>query len=262
MSHRLPILVLAIAGATFFSGCTGPESFRTYSHEGAEGYSPSAQEDFGQADVGAFAQPIIDSFLAEPLYFPIGGGEVELSWSVRNATSCSLLIDGQHNTVGPDGMAFVDVDADTSLELRCIDDEDESDTFTHHVVVQSPPVDSFGESPSVVDSPDFAKVTTQSKFGPTSVVELRLVLDERSQVSLTPGALPLRTGVTLWLAQDSNEDGVLDPEEIIAIAGSNAEGQIATTLEPGDYSVFIESDGQATDWIVDSYITPLGEESA
>ena len=54
----------------------------------------------------------------------------------------------------------------------------------------------------------------------------------------------------------------MDPEEIIAIAGSNAEGQIAAALEPGDYSVFIESDGQASDWIVDSYITPLGEESA
>jgi len=262
MSHRLPILALAIAGTTFFSGCTGPESFRSYSHEGAEGDSPSAQEDFGQPDLGSFVQPVIESFLAEPLYFPIGGGEVDLSWSVRNATSCSLLIDGQHNTVGAEGMASVDVDADTSLELRCIDDEDESDTFTHQVVVQSPPVDSFGESPSVVDSPDFAKVTTQNKFGPNSVVELRLILDERSLVSLTPAALPLRTAVTLWLAQDSNEDGVLDPEEIIAIAGSNAEGQIAATLEPGDYSIFVESDGEATDWVVASYITPLGEESA
>jgi hypothetical protein len=262
MSHRLSILALAITGATFFSGCTGPESFRSYSHEGAEGHSPSAQEGFGESDLGAFVQPVIDSFLAEPLYFPLGGGEVDLSWSVRNATSCALLIDGQHNTVGAEGMASVNVDADTSLALRCIDDEDESDTITHQVVVQSPPVDLFDESPSALDSPDFAKVTTQSKFGANSVIELRLSLEERSQVSLSPSALPLRTAVTLWLAQDSNQDGVVDPEEIIAIAGSNAEAQISTALEPGNYSIFIESDGQAVDWVVNSYITPLGEESA
>ena len=258
MSHRLPALALALAGSSLFVGCTGAESFRTYAHEGEEGNFATALDDFSESDFGAFVHPVIDSFLAQPLYLPLGGGEVELSWSVRQATSCSLLIDGQSNVVGTEGMAVITVDSDATLELLCIDGDDAFDAVTHEVAVQSPPVDFFGESPSVLESPDFAKVTTQSKFAGQPVIELRLSLAETSQISLMPGALPLRSGVTLWLAQDRNEDGVVDPDEIIAIAGSAGEGHIHAVLEGGDYTLFIESDGVAADWSIASYITPLG----
>lgn len=262
MSYRLPALALALAGSSLFLGCTGADSYRTYAHEGEEGNFSTAMDDFSDSDFSSFVHPIIDSFLAQPLYLPLGGGEVDLSWSVSQATSCSLLIDGQPNVVGAVGMAAVSVEADTALELRCIDANDAFDQVTHQVVVQAPPVDLFGESPPVLNSPDFTKVTTQSKFAGQSVIELRITLDERSRVSLMPAALPLRSAVTLWLAQDSNEDGLVDPDEIIAIAGSNSEGHIDAVLESGNYTLFIESDGVAVDWSVASYITPVGEESA
>jgi hypothetical protein len=262
MSYRLPALALALAGSSLFLGCTGAESFRTYAHEGEEGNFSTALDDFSDSDFGAFVHPVIDSFSAQPLYLPLGGGEVELSWSVRQATSCSLLIDGQSNVVGTEGMAVITVDSDTTLELLCIDGDDAFDAVTHEVVVQSPPVEFFGESPSVLESPDFAKVTTQSKFAGQPVIELRLSLAQTSRVSLMPAAVPLRSGVTLWLAQDSNEDGVVDPDEIIAIARSAAEAHISAVLEGGDYTLFIESDGVAVDWSIASYITPLGGEPA
>jgi hypothetical protein len=262
MPLRLPLLVLALGGSFLFVGCAGPDSFRSIAHEGAEGSSAVALDDPAGADLGAFVQPVIESFLAQPLYLPLAGGDVELSWSARQATSCSLLINGQPNMVGSVGMAVVAIAVDTELELLCIDAEDEFDTMSHTVIVQTPPADTFSDEPPVLQSPYFVKVTTQSKFGANPVVQIQIALDEPSRLSLSPAALPLRSSVTLWLAQDSNEDGVVDPSEIIAIARSAAEENIQAELDEGKYMLFIESDGQAVDWVLSSYIVPLGEQSA
>jgi len=259
MSIRLSLLLLSAAGTIAIQGCAGQNTFYTMAHEGEEGGFGSFEEADSNEDLGDFVHPVIESFMAEPLYLPLGGGDVELRWSARQATRCTLRIDDQIHVVGDVGEAIVAVEEDSELELLCIDDEDDFDSMLHEVTVLQPPADNYDDGAPVLVSPNFVKTTTQDKFGAGTLAERRLSLEQPSRITLTPAALPARSSVTLWLAEDSNGDGWVDDDEILAISRSNSSGHIQLELEARKYTLFIESDGLATEWTLESYILPMGE---
>jgi hypothetical protein len=257
MIFRPHLALVLLTGSLLSQGCVGEDSFHSIAHSGEENHFGSVSEWDASGELGDYVQPVIDEFMAEPLYLPLGGGDVELSWSTRQASQCSLRIDDRVHVVGQDGVAIVSVEADTELELLCIDNEDNFDSAIHAVTVQTPPTDEFDDDATALHSPEYVKTSTTAKFGDSPVAERRVSINQLSRVTLTPATDSARSSVTLWLAQDINRDGWVDDDEIIATARSGSQQKIQVELPQGKYTLFIESDGQAAEWTVESYIVPF-----
>ena len=177
----------------------------------------------------------------------MGGGEVDVTWSSNHAHGCALLLDGESIALGTDGEETLEVDATSEIGLVCVDEEHEDFTETARmVVVQTPPVDFYDEAAPAVDSPEWEETSHVAKFYVDTVVQRHLVINQESRVIMEPASGPERTAITLWIAQDSNEDGFVDSDEILAIARSNAQERIDIELDEGQYSVFIESEKKYT----------------
>ena len=96
---------LALLALSFVAtGCAtdGAPSSSVYEQLNADGASYAA--DLSDPNSEMTQAPRIETFSAQPGVLPVGGGEVQVSWTSRHSVACSLSVEGREVKVDFEGV--------------------------------------------------------------------------------------------------------------------------------------------------------------
>ena len=239
---------LALLALSFVAtGCAtdGAPSSSVYEQLNADGASYAA--DLSDPNSEMTQAPRIETFSAQPGVLPVGGGEVQVSWTSRHSVACSLSVEGREVKVDFEGTFEIDVSHSTDLALQCFNELGfTSEDAGLDVEVETVPVHHFdGAAESILlGSPDATTVAAKVNSG--TPVQYEITLQANSQLLARATSEGMASNITLWLAEDVNEDGQLDQDEVIDYSLSRPEVEAQDRLTAGTYYVIVSPDAETS----------------
>lgn len=239
----LALLALSFAA----TGCATDGAPSSSALEQINADSASYVADLSDPNIEMTQAARIETFSAQPGVLPVGGGEVQVSWTSRHSVACSLSVEGREVKVDSEGTYEIDVMHSTDLALQCFDEVGfASEGINLDVEVETVPVHHFdGSAESIsLGSPDATTVAAKVNSG--AAVQYEVTLQANSQLLARANSEGMATDITVWLAQDVNQDGQLDQDEVIDYSLSRPEVEAQDRLNAGTYYVIVSPDAETS----------------
>ena len=242
-TSSLPFALLALTFAV--TGCTAGNDDASWDESGhsfelAEDAGIEVTENMSAPSMELNQTPRVQSFSAQPGILPVGGGEVQITWTSRHSIACSLFIDDREVKLAAEGTFEIDVTDSTALAMNCFnEDGSESRDAERNIEVQATPVHTFDSEAQTISLGNMDSTTVAAKVDSETPVQFEVVLDANALLLARANSEAMASDISIWLAQDINGNGQLEQSEVIDYNLNGPEVNAQDRLDAGTYYVIV-----------------------
>ena len=246
LHFALLALTFSLTGCAAGSG-DGSWDEDTHSFELADSGESSFAADMSSPDIELTQAPRIEAFSASPRVLPVGGGEVQITWSSRHSVACSMSFEGREVKVAAEGAFEIEVDESTTLGINCFDEiGSASQDAKLDIDVQTTPVHSFDTEAQSISLSNLDATTVAAKVDSETPIQFEVVLEGNALLLARANSEGMASDISIWLAQDIDGNGQLEQDEVIDYNLNRPEVDAQDRLDAGTYYIIVCPDAETS----------------